>query len=949
MSESFTPVVKKHNPAPNLPQNRYGGAGACIDNYIYYVGGGTMGPSADTPNLFRLKVDDQGSPAAAGWEILPDMPTPRTLVGSAVVGKKIYVFGGLLNRPGASFSNDIHCFDTAANSWSRVGSLATARVGAACVAVGDTIYIIGGNGYLPGGGAGPMASCEAFRTSDNTVSALPAMPAAKGYHGAAAWNGKLYAVGGSGPSFAFDIASSAWSAIAGPQFNLKSPETRTVIGFGGWIFLFGACEVLGQYDNQCHLYDIAGNRWTMLENGGLIQARALSGVAGRITDDMCTIYVMGGNRTEVNNQPINGVDRFVVQVQSGKSLIDSVQETVKDYFNHLSGPAYVRLLDTPHVWGQPFGKAIMPQALVRQAEFERAIVEIVQKAKYRCDLSSLNSPDPDWVRAILGAMDTSLTKVMGRKQPTQFRFLFGQTPVYPISEPPNYADFKAALIRLFRERARYWEVMPEIWFGRFYRLEQGILSAIQAKVFGSDILGGTDTKMTWNHTKIISVDGSEALVGGHNLNMDLFRSYPPVHDVSLVVHGEAAYGAQLFLNQMWVCGTDLLTKEALATDKLSWVNRDKEGALPQDPLQLPEAQSWMKERQDALLAMHRSGVQPGHDDPQPSGEQPVPPGIRDQDLQTLADLRLEVFQERITYNTYEGFADYKLATRMLALGKYWKGPDQTTEFQKASELMKQKLILTAQRTIRMSQMDIVSAWKKNWSDHTVCQWVLQALLANPALVVQIVVSPLDAGAGAEGDQYSFGSGASRTFDLLKYYMTHDAATDAPLDDRDGARARALARLHVAPFYYTDQVPAAKTIEGETYKWPDLSPEGYTATLKQPPLSVQPPVKGVIGSAAMAVINASGYIYSKVPSAPGNHAKIMIVDDAAYVIGSDNLYPGYLSEVDYLVEGADAVNELIGTYWNPLWQYSGPHSISGAGARAAADASGVTKELATTVK
>jgi len=610
------------------------------------------------------------------------------------------------------------------------------------------------------------------------------------------------------------------------------------------------------------------------------------------------------------------------------SYIDSVKEAVKDYFNHLSGKAYFRLLDTPHVWGMAYGKEIMPQAHTRQAEFERAIVEIVQKAKYRCDLSSLNSPDPDWVRAILGAMDTSLTKVMGRTQPTQFRFLFGQTPTVPIGEPANYADFKAALIRLFRERSAHWEVMPEIWFGRFYRLEEGIISAIQAKVFGGAIIGSDDTKMTWNHTKIISVDGTEALVGGHNLNMDLFRSYPPVHDVSAVVHGEAAYGPQLFLNQMWVCGTDLFTKEFLNTSDLTWKNRDSEAQKPEDPLIQAAVVDYMKGKQDALIAMHESGVQTGVDVPYDNGEQPVPQGIRDQDLQTVTDLQLEVFRERITYNTYEGFSDYKPASRVLTLGKYWDGPERTTDFQKASEIMKETLIKSAKRTIKMSQMDLVSAWKKNWSDHVVCIWVLEALLANKDLVVQIVVSPLDAGAGAAGDQYSFGSGASRTFDLLKYYMTHDVATDAVLDDSDGARAEALKRLFVAPLYYTDKVPVDKTVEGETYKWPNLSKEGYTATLKQKPLSEKPPVKGVIGSAAMSVINASGYIYDKVPSAPGNHAKIMIVDDEAYVIGSDNLYPGFLSEVDYLVEGADAVNELINSYWKPLWQYSGPHSLSG---------------------
>ena len=610
------------------------------------------------------------------------------------------------------------------------------------------------------------------------------------------------------------------------------------------------------------------------------------------------------------------------------SFIDSVQQEVKG-FNHLSGQAYLRILDTPHVWGMPFGKAIMPQTLTRQAEFERAIVEIVQKVKYRCDLSSLNSPDPDWVRAILGAIDTAMTNNMDRTQPTQFRFLFGQTPTVPIGEPANYTDFKAALIRLFRERSQYWEVKPEIWMGRFYRLKQGIISVIQAQVFGGAIIGSEDTKMTWNHTKIISVDGTEALVGGHNLNMDLFRSYPPVHDVSVVVHGEAAYGLQLFLNQMWVCGTDLLTKEFLNTDNLTWVNRDSEASKPDDPLIQPDVAAYMKTKQDALIAMHQSGVQPGVDVPQHTGEQPVPQGIRNQDLQTLTDLQLEVFQERITYNTYENFADYKLATRILTLGKYWYGPEQTTNFQKASELMKEYLIKNAKRTIRMSQMDLVSAWKKNWSDHVVCIWVLEALLANPNLQVQIVVSPLDAGAGAEGDQYSFGSGASRTFDLLEYYMKHDVATDALLDDSNGARANALTRLHVAPLYFTDKVPAGDNIEGNTYKWPNLSPEGYTATLKQKPLSEKPPVHGVIGSAAMSVTNASGYIYSKVKSAPGNHAKIMIVDDEVYVVGSDNLYPGFLSEVNYLVEGADAVNELITSYWNPLWQYSGPHSISGA--------------------
>lgn len=619
-------------------------------------------------------------------------------------------------------------------------------------------------------------------------------------------------------------------------------------------------------------------------------------------------------------------EKVVTPVNVG--YIDIVQQNVRNYFNHVSGPNYLRILDTPYVWGLPFGREIMPQALTRQAEFERAIVEIVQKSRYRCDLSSLNSPDPDWVKPILGAMDTALTKRMGRTQPTQFRFLFGQTPMVPVGEPANYTDFKAALVRLVRVRSKFWESMPEIWMGRFYRLEQGILSAIQAAVFADTIFDSEDdTKMTWNHSKIIAVDGTEALAGGHNLNMDLFRSYPPVHDVSAVVHGDGAFGAQLFLNQMWGCGTDLLTKEYLDTGRLSWKNGDGDRSRPGDPLVAAGAIDYMNKSQKALLDMHRAGVQTGVDAPIPPGRA-EPTGIREQDLQTLTDLEQDVFQERITYNTYDKFNQYKLATRMMSVGKYWTGPNKDTDYKMASEIMKRQLIMNAKSAIRMSQMDLISAWKKNWSDHVVCQWILEALLANRNLKVQIVVSPLDAGAGAAGDQYSFGSGAVRTLDLMRYYMTHVVATDALINDGDGARANALKRLEVAPFYFTDKVPANKTTEGDTYKWPDLTREGYTATLKQPPLSQRPPQRGVIGSAARAVINASGYIYSRVPSAPGNHAKITIIDDAAYVIGSDNLYPGNLSEFNYLVEGADAVNELIKSYWEPLWKYAGAHSIKG---------------------
>nr|BDT34450.1 murine toxin [Myxococcus sp. MH1] len=628
------------------------------------------------------------------------------------------------------------------------------------------------------------------------------------------------------------------------------------------------------------------------------------------------------------------------------SKIDDVLSVVPDkYFTHVSHDCYVRLLDTPRIWGLPFGPEIMQEARRRTNDFERALVEVLQKTRFRCDVASLNSPDPAWAKIILGALDTAMSANKGK--PIQIRFLFGQTPMLlKDGTSPNLIDFQGALIRLVRSRKKDWGAVPEIWMAKFYRLQEGLLSGFSAFVSASLpswLAPDSDddfTKMTWNHSKIVASDGAEALVGGHNLNMDLFTSYPPVHDVSVVMHGAGALGAQRFLNRMWSCRTDVVTKERLDPDTLTWVNGDDDKAevrKPLDPLDLKEAQDLRAQRYELFSRIHIGGLPVDSprarrrigNEPLPTvweedtEEDLLPDVIREDDLQTLRDLEQPVFEEDRTIG-YAGMGEYKRATRVLSIGKHWSGSDMKEDYEKASELMKENLIMGCTDVLRLSQMDLVSAWKKKWSSHVVCHWIMESLLVNPHLVVQVVVSPLDAGAGAEGDQYSFGSGACRTFELFQYYMAR-TLEDALRPDAE-RRLRALDRLHIAPFYYTD-VPRDKTREGESYFWPQLTPEGYTATLKQKALSEVPPVKGIIGNAVESVQKASGAVFPKVPSAPGNHSKIMIADDQAYVVGSDNLYPGFLSEFNYLVEGPVAVGDMLRNYWEPLWSFSGKHCVN----------------------
>ena len=56
----------------------------------------------------------------------------------------------------------------------------------------------------------------------------------------------------------------------------------------------------------------------------------------------------------------------------------------------------------------------------------------------------------------------------------------------------------------------------------------------------------------------------------------------------------------------------------------------------------------------------------------------------------------------------------------------------------------------------------------------------------------------------------------------------------------------------------------------------------------------------------------------------------MVDDRAFYIGSDNMYPVNLQEFGYIVDDKKAAADVLDTYWNPLWQWSQRAAVSGDG-------------------
>ena len=56
---------------------------------------------------------------------------------------------------------------------------------------------------------------------------------------------------------------------------------------------------------------------------------------------------------------------------------------------------------------------------------------------------------------------------------------------------------------------------------------------------------------SWNHAKIVAVDGEHLLEGGHNMWTGHYLTTGPVHDLTMRLDGGAAADAQRFVNQLW--------------------------------------------------------------------------------------------------------------------------------------------------------------------------------------------------------------------------------------------------------------------------------------------------------------------------------------------------------------------------------------------------------------
>ena len=64
---------------------------------------------------------------------------------------------------------------------------------------------------------------------------------------------------------------------------------------------------------------------------------------------------------------------------------------------------------------------------------------------------------------------------------------------------------------------------------------------------------------------------------------------------------------------------------------------------------------------------------------------------------------------------------------------------------------------------------------------------------------------------------------------------------------------------------------------------------------------------------------------------GNHAKVIMADDSAFYMGSNNAYGAGLAEFGIIVDDAEKARELDNNYYSPLWQQAKAGAVSGSDA------------------
>lgn len=181
----YDPVTEEWSQGAPLLSPRGAMAAVVLDGRIHAIGGG---PNINTGTAW----DDHEvyDPATDSWEVLAPLPLPGEHIFGAAVDGKIYVVGG---RTGFTNRSDLQIYDPATDSWSFGANMRDARSGHAVAVLGKRLYAFGGEDLV---GLTVLSRVERYDPVANIWESVSGVP--EPLHGlaSAVLDGAIYLIGG---------------------------------------------------------------------------------------------------------------------------------------------------------------------------------------------------------------------------------------------------------------------------------------------------------------------------------------------------------------------------------------------------------------------------------------------------------------------------------------------------------------------------------------------------------------------------------------------------------------------------------------------------------------------------------------------------------------------------------------------------------------------------------
>lgn len=205
-----------------MPTSRFLFACESIDKKIYCAGGSISTNSHRVSTNVLEVYDTEGD----FWITAKPMPESLYMIGSVVVGDKIYCIGGVGLT---NFSNRIYVYDTITNAWSvSPYVLLTARGSISCCYVNGKIYCVGGVINTGNPSWVFTNTVEILDLSSGTWTTGNPFPTKLGFGCLHHKDGRLYWLsGGHTPStinskktYIYDIVNASWSEGTNSPSNL---------------------------------------------------------------------------------------------------------------------------------------------------------------------------------------------------------------------------------------------------------------------------------------------------------------------------------------------------------------------------------------------------------------------------------------------------------------------------------------------------------------------------------------------------------------------------------------------------------------------------------------------------------------------------------------------------------------------------------------------------------